>query len=152
MNEVVLCKEAGSCIRHIDSEPEVAACHPVMRQLRPHLLSEQEFITRWRRQITAGYKLAAVWLGQKPVALAGYRLQESLFYGRHLYVDDLVADQTVRSHGYGHAMMDYLKREGKNLGCSWLVLDTGLTNALAQRFYHRENLSMTALRFSAPLA
>jgi GNAT superfamily N-acetyltransferase len=147
----IVSKETAADIRHIDSEHEIAVCHPVMRQLRPHLVSEQEFIERWRRQVTTGYRLAAVWLGSKPVALAGYRIQENLFYGLHLYVDDLVTDQGVRSSGYGRALMDYLKMEGKSLGCSWLVLDTGPTNTLAHRFYYRESLSMMELHFSTPL-
>lgn len=151
MNKCLLHAGIDWAIRPADNEHEVAACYSVMRQLRPQLISESDFIERWRRQAAAGYKLAVVWLGQKPIALAGYRFQENLFYGLHLYVDDLVTDQGVRSNGCGSALMDYLKTTGKAMGCSSLVLDTGLTNTSAHRFYYRENLMMKELHFSAPI-
>jgi GNAT superfamily N-acetyltransferase len=137
--------------RHIDTEAEVAACYGLMRQLRPHLGSEQELIERWRRQVKAGYRLIAIWKDSKPVALAGYRVQENLVYGLHFYVDDLVTEEAVRSSGYGQRLMDRLKVEALTLGCKKFVLDTALTNFLGHRFYFREGLLATALRFSVQL-
>ena len=37
-------------LRYADEEAEVVRCFELMRQLRPHLASEQEFIDRWRSQ------------------------------------------------------------------------------------------------------
>ncbi|WP_158816382.1 GNAT family N-acetyltransferase [Methylocapsa sp. S129] len=139
-------------ISSVDDEHAVAACYPLMRQLRPHLASEQEFIARWRRQVAAGYRLLAMWRETKPVALAGYRVQDNFVHGVHLYVDDLVTDETLRSGGYGHALIERLKAEGRALGCAKLVLDTPLTNTLGHRFYYREGLLAAALRFNMPLA
>jgi len=48
--------------------------------------------------------------------------------------------------------MDWLKAEGRALGCDALVLDTALANTAAQRFYRRQGLSDRALRFSLALA
>jgi hypothetical protein len=48
--------------------------------------------------------------------------------------------------------MDRLKDEARALGCSRLVLDTPLSNALGHRFYFREGLLATALRFTLPLS
>ena len=48
--------------------------------------------------------------------------------------------------------MDWLKAEGRALGCDYLVLDTALSNAAAQRFYRRQGLSDRALRFSFAFA
>jgi ribosomal protein S18 acetylase RimI-like enzyme len=123
-----------------------------MRQLRPHLASEQEFVERWRRQTNVGYRLLAVWLGKTPVALAGYRAQDNLMHGPHFYVDDLVTDAASRGSGHGHALMERLKAEARALGCAKLVLDTALTNTLAHRFYYREGLLATALRFNVSVA
>jgi len=144
--------ETAPEIRHVESESEVAACYGLMRQLRPHLASEQEFVERWRRQTDAGYRLLAIWNGPRPVALAGYRVQDNLVHGPHFYVDDLVTDEALRGSGLGHALMDRLKAEARALGCAKLVLDTPLTNTLGHRFYYREGLLATALRFNIPLA
>jgi ribosomal protein S18 acetylase RimI-like enzyme len=136
-------------------EAEIGACYDLMRQLRPHLASVEEFVTRWRRQAADGYRILALWLEQGPYpgprALAGYRITENLVHGKFLYVDDLVSDQAERSRGYGAELLDKLKEEGRALGCKKLVLDTGLDNALAHRFYYRRGLLAQALRFNIPL-
>jgi ribosomal protein S18 acetylase RimI-like enzyme len=133
-------------------EAEIAACYGLMRQLRPHLTSVDEFIARWRRQSADGYRIVALWSEQGgPRALAGYRVAENLVHGKFLYVDDLIADQSERGRGYGARLLDKLKDEGRALGCRKLVLDTGLDNYLAHRFYFRQGLLAQALRFNIPL-
>ncbi len=138
-------------IRPVNDAAEAAACFALMRQLRPHLASEEEFIARWQRQQAAGYRLMALWDEGRPVALAGYRLQDNLLHGVHFYVDDLVTDEATRSGGYGGQLMDRLKNEARALGCTRLVLDTPLTNVLGHRFYYRNGLLASALRFNIGL-
>lgn len=138
-------------LRYADEELDVIRCFELMRQLRPHLATEGEFVDRWRRQTAAGYRLIALWQNQTPVALAGFRVQENLVHGVHLYVDDLVTDEAARSSGFGHILMDRLKEEGRALGLEKLILDTPLTNALGHRFYYREGLLARALRFYVSL-
>jgi ribosomal protein S18 acetylase RimI-like enzyme len=133
-------------------EAEIAACYPLMRQLRPHLASQAEFVARWRRQNADGYRILAVWTDAQPKALAGFRVQENLIHGRFLYVDDLVTDTAVRSTGHGGRLLAHLKIEGRELGCRKLVLDTALDNVLGHRFYYRNGLLAMALRFNTPLA
>jgi ribosomal protein S18 acetylase RimI-like enzyme len=137
--------------RHVDIEAEVALCYGLMRQLRPHLASEQEFVARWRQQAVVGYRLLAIWQGLNPIALAGYRVQDNLMHARHLYVDDLVTDAALRSGGYGGMLMERLKAEGRTLGCAKLVLDTALANTLGQRFYYRQGPAGdgTALQYAS---
>ena len=136
-------------------EAEIGACYELMRQLRPHLKSQEEFIARWRRQTADGYRILALWGGggsnPGPRALAGYRITENLVHGKFLYVDDLVAEKAERSRGYGARLLNKLKEEGRALGCNKLVLDTGLDNYLAHRFYFRQGLLAQALRFNIPL-
>ncbi len=134
-------------IRLADDEASIIACFPVMQQLRPHITTADDFVTRWRRQCDAGYRVIAVWQADKVVAVAGYRLQENLIHGQFLYVDDLVTSAAVRSQGHGETLMTFLKDEAKRLGCTRLALDTALDNALGHRFYYRNGLLARALRF-----
>ncbi|WP_042703866.1 GNAT family N-acetyltransferase [Azospirillum sp. B506] len=143
--------QSSTDIRAIETDEEVAACFPLMRQLRPHLSSKEEFVSRWRRQTAAGYRLLALWQADGPTALAGFRLQDNLMHGIHFYVDDLVTDEKARSTGAGRLMMDRLKSEARRSGCTRLVLDTPLTNMLGHRFYFRHGLLARALRFSIDL-
>jgi GNAT superfamily N-acetyltransferase len=143
--------EAMPDLRLVDTESDASACYELMRQLRPHLSSEPEFIERWKRQSAVGYRLLALWHDGRPVALAGFRVQDNLVHGRHFYVDDLVTEEGARGRGHGGLMMDRLKQEGLAQGCGKLVLDTPLTNTLGHRFYYRQGLLAAALRFNTPL-
>jgi len=122
-----------------------------MRQLRPHLASADEFLQRWQRQTTDGYRLEGLFDGSQAVALAGYRVQENLVHGRFLYVDDLVTDTSLRGKGHGERLMAHLRERARALGCGKLVLDTPLSNALGHRFYFRCGMLASSLRFNLPI-
>jgi ribosomal protein S18 acetylase RimI-like enzyme len=141
----------GFAIRHAGNAAELQACWPVMHQLRPHLKDAQDMADRMQRMRQDGYRLLAAWHGEEAIALAGYRLQENLVYGRFLYVDDLVTLEGQRGGQWGARLLDETTRIAEEAGCARLVLDTGLANALAQRFYFRQGLLTGAMRFGKTL-
>jgi len=138
-------------LRHAESDAEIAACFPVMRQLRPHLSGPAELVERVRRQQRDGYRLLAAWQDETPVGLAGWRVQENLIRGRFCYVDDLVVTEAARRGGLGARLLDAVAAEARALGLDRLVLDTGLDNLLGQRFYFRYGMLPAALRFAMPV-
>lgn len=139
-------------LREASTEAEIGACFPVMRQLRPHLADEAEFIVRVQRQAAGGgYRLLAAWDGASPVGLAGYRMQENLIRGRFCYVDDLVVLPSARRAGLGAQLLDGVAAVARAAGVRFIVLDTGLDNLLGQRFYFRYGMLPAALRFAKPL-
>lgn len=142
---------ADDTITELEEASTVAACFELMQQLRPHLTSPDEFIARWRQQTVEGYRMIAIFRDGKPQALAGFRIQNNLMHGRHLYLDDLVTDESGRSTGLGEQMLKYLLHFGSKAECTKLVLDTPLTNVLGHRFYYRLGLLASALRFNVPL-
>jgi ribosomal protein S18 acetylase RimI-like enzyme len=135
----------------IDSDQDYQASFDVMRELRPHLTDVTAFATQARRQAGHGYRLLGVWQGDQVKALAGYRLQENLLYGRFLYVDDLVTAADARRHGLGAMLIDALRDEARQQGCKNFVLDTALGNALGQRFYFRQGLLALGMHFRQSL-
>ncbi|WMD23663.1 GNAT family N-acetyltransferase [Achromobacter seleniivolatilans] len=140
-----------TAIRHIDTENELRACAALMQQLRPHLTDDADFVSRVNRMRTQNYHVLAAFHEGRAVALAGYRHQENLIYGRFIYVDDLVVDESERGAGWGAKLIEALDVLARDAGCAKLVLDTGLGNALAQRFYFRQGLLTSAIRFSKTL-
>lgn len=144
---------SSATLRHAETDAELRACWPVMQQLRPHLNEgADDFIARVRRMQRDSYRLLAVWQGDTVLALAGYRLQENLVYGgRFLYVDDLVTDAAARGKQWGARLIEATTRIAEEAGCVRFVLDTGLSNALAQRFYFRQGLLTEAIRFGRTL-
>ncbi|PXW25675.1 GNAT family N-acetyltransferase [Paraburkholderia caballeronis] len=137
--------------RHAESQPERLACFDLMRALRPHLADAPAFAAQVQRQAAAGYRLLAARQDAEVVGLAGYRLLENLLYGRFAYVDDLVVADGLRSHGIGQRLLDAVRDEAVRADCAYLVLDTGLANAMAQRFYFRSGLLSKGLHFCQPI-
>jgi GNAT superfamily N-acetyltransferase len=139
-------------MRHAEQDGEIAACFPVMHQLRPHLATAEELCTRVQRQRQRGYRLLAAWRGSLVVGVAGYRLQENLIRGRFVYVDDLVVLDSERRGGLGAHLLDEVARLSTSEGHPWMTLDTGLDNAFGQRFYFRWGMLSTGLHFGKALA
>lgn len=93
---------------------------------------------------------------QKPVYVAidendevlGYaftQLQEQPFSTnmvqfKSLFVDDLCVDSSARSQGVGRALLDFVKEEGKRLGCYEITLNVWEGNDSAIRFYEKNGL------------
>ena len=135
-------------LRHAESDAEIARCFPVMRELRPDLPSAADFVAYARRQAPQGYRLLAAWRGETPVALAGYRHQENLVHGHHLFVDDLVALEGERRQGHGARLLDHIFGEAQALRYRKVVLGAALDNFLGHRFYFRQGMLATAFSFS----
>ena len=143
--------DADVAVRHADTEAQLRACWPVMRELRPHLDSAEDMLARMARMRGQSYRVLAVWRGEEVLALAGYRMEENLVYGRFLYIDDLVTRESARGQQWGERLIHETTRIAEDAGCARLVLDTALANALAQRFYFRQGLLTGAMRFAKVL-
>jgi lysophospholipase L1-like esterase/GNAT superfamily N-acetyltransferase len=137
---------ADHSIHIVDTDDDIAACFPVMAQLRPHLAPD-EFVARVRRQMAEGYRLACLREGDDVLAVAGYRVSEDLAGGKFLYVDDLVTDASRRSRGWGAVLLSWLKNEAQRHGCVYLDLDSGTQRPDAHRFYLREGLTLAGYHF-----
>ena len=140
----------GIEVQPLHDEAALRNAWPVVAQLRPHL-DEATFIAQALRQIAAGYRATALIEDGTVRAYAGWRVQEFLVRGRHLYVDDLVSDADVRSRGHGKRLLDWLKSEARRQGCSTLQLDSGTQRKDAHAFYLREGLRIEAFHFGIPL-
>lgn len=128
------------------SEDETASTFPVIRQLRSHL-EQAEYVKRIGRMRREGYRLAAVVEEDQVKCVAGFRVQDFLYCGKHLYVDDLVTDENARSGGYGRMMLDWLATEARENGCGQLHLDSGVQRHDAHGFYFREGMKILSYHF-----
>jgi GNAT superfamily N-acetyltransferase len=147
---------------HAVPQEDIASTFDVMVQLRPHL-ERGVYLATVSRMMADGFRLAAVYeggpagaggaggRGGRVVAVAGYRLGESLVAGRNLYVDDLVTAETERSRGYGKLLLDWLKAEARAAGCRELHLDSGVQRHDAHRFYLRERMHISSYHFRLSL-
>jgi GNAT superfamily N-acetyltransferase len=137
-------------IKIAESDNEIAACYPVMRELRPHI-DENSFVERVRAQEKSGYRLVYLEEDRLPVAVAGFRFGENLAWGHFLYVDDLVTLSAHRSKGDGAQLIAWLADLAAKEGCDQLHLDSGVQRKDAHRFYQREGMEIASFHFRKEL-
>ena len=82
-----------------------------MRQLRTHL-DEDEYLEKIQCMRRSDYRLAAATEGGRVRCVAGFRIVESLAYGKLLYVDDLVTAENARSESHGERVLHWPRRCG----------------------------------------
>ncbi|MFN0302041.1 MAG: GNAT family N-acetyltransferase [Burkholderiales bacterium] len=121
----------------------------VHRQLRTQLPGD--YVGRMRVVFTGGGRMFVAMAGDDVVGVAVYRVLENTNDGRKFYVDDLVTDETKRSTGVGHALMQALEIEARRLDCDMLALDSGTQRTAAHKFYFREGMTIASFHFKKPL-
>lgn len=138
-------------IAHAETDDQIAATFEVMQQLRPHL-EQTQYVPMIRSLMASdGLRLLALLDENIVRAVASYRVMNMLYCGSLIYVDDLVADERVRSRGYGAKLIAKLKDEGRALGCSEIQLISRVTREQAHRFYFREGFGIECFHFRSKL-
>ncbi len=116
----------------------------VHRQLRPHL---KDYVGRMKEVLGAGAEMAVCVVNDDVAGVTVFRVLEKTHSGRDLYCDDLVTDETQRSTGVGHALVQYMEGIGRERGCDTFSLDSGAQRQQAHKFYFREGLVITSFHF-----
>lgn len=130
---------------------EITDCFPVVRELRSHL-ELTSFITQVQRQQQQfNYQLVYLQVDRTIQAVAGFRISESLAWGKFLYVDDLVSKSDDRSKGYGGELFNWLIDYARTENCQQLTLDSGVQRFAAHRFYLRQRMEITSHHFTIKL-
>ncbi len=124
-------------IVQLRNEAEWREAFPVMGQLRTHL-DESAYLNHVRDMTAEGYRLFALYEDTAIVALAGVIILTNLYYGRHVYVYDLVTDAARRSRGYGETLLNHIHDWGREQGCRCVALSSGLQREGAHRFYEQK--------------
>jgi GNAT superfamily N-acetyltransferase len=122
----------------------------VHRQLRTGLPTD--YIRRLSEVFANGARMCVAIKGDKVLGVAVWRLIENTYEGRRLYVDDLVTDETHRSHGVGKGLLNYLEERAHLLGCNVLALDSGSQRTRAHAFYFREGMHIPSFCFKKELS
>ena len=114
---------------------ELRRAWPVMRELRGHL-SEERWLELMSVLEPAGYRLLALEDDAGSIqALAGIRVSTNLYYGRHVWVDELVTASGARSRGHGRTLLQHVEELAAADGCEVVGLSSGLRRVDAHRFY-----------------
>ena len=136
--------------RNAETDTEIDRCFEVMSELRTNLVRDT-FLETVREMESQGFRLAYLEDGDSVVAVAGYRLARNLFLGKHLYIDDLVTSQKVRSRGYGETIYGWLRNKAIKSGCKFIHLDSAVHRGETHRFYFRQGLTISSFHFREEL-
>ena len=127
-----------------DDDAMLRKCERVHRQLRPHL---HDYVVRLKQVLGAGAEMAAALVDGDVAGVTVFRVLEKTHSGRDLYCDDLVTDETKRSTGVGHALMQYMEAICRERRCDTFSLDSGAQRQQAHKFYFREGMVITSFHF-----
>jgi GNAT superfamily N-acetyltransferase len=142
-----------NAVKAAETDTDIVRVFSVMRELRPHIASESEFLSRVRRQqqTQPGWRLIYIEADGVPVAAASFRVMEMLAWGRALYVDDIITREDKRGRGFAGALMRWMEDFARSEGCAEFHLDSATHRHQAHRLYHRMGLPITSFHFGRKL-
>ncbi|MDG5788710.1 GNAT family N-acetyltransferase [Evansella sp. AB-P1] len=122
-------------IKELQSLTEIVEAYPVMKQLRTHLLEEQYLDLVKEAKEKDRYKMFALFEKKQIVAVIGFKPMVTLYYGKFIWICDLVTDHKHRSKGYGKKLLTYVHQWSKENKYECVALSSGLKRTDAHRFY-----------------
>lgn len=138
-------------IKIAGTKDEIRKCYAVMAQLRPHFLTENDFIAQVEKQ-RSKYNFQIVYLEETEVkAMGGIRVAEWLAGGKYLEIEDLVTKDGERSKNYGGALFDWIVDYAKSENCAQIKLVSHVKRFAAHKFYLKKGMIIEAHYFSLAL-
>jgi GNAT superfamily N-acetyltransferase len=117
------------------SPADIANCFSIFQELRPKLKDKEAFIDQIQRQIKHGYILSYTRDDDEIGACMGFRMFETLAWGRILYIDDLITREKSRRKGLAGSLLTHAVEQGRLAKCAEIHLDTGHHRHDAHRLY-----------------
>jgi len=120
------------------SDEQIIDCHETITEvLRPHRKDISDYLSRVRKQQKVNeYHLMFVKDEErKSVSILGFRVEDFLWSGKTLYIDDFATLSSSRGRGFADVLMKWTIQKGKDLDCDQITLDSGYTRDDGHRFY-----------------
>ncbi|MGM9926047.1 MAG: GNAT family N-acetyltransferase [Bacillus sp. (in: firmicutes)] len=120
------------------TDHDVRKAFTIIKQLRPHLNECTYLSLVQEARSLEGYKMVALYDKDVMVSVVGFVPRVTLYYGRFIFVCDLVTDSVQRSKGYGGKLLAFVHDWAKEQGYSSVSLTSGLQRTDAHRFYEEK--------------
>lgn len=136
---------------NFDSHEQMQLAYNVLRELRP-ALSFADFLQLSRAAKTHDdYKIFCMINEGRCEAYLGFRFLYDFVHGKHLYVDDLIVTEKLRSKKMGAELLQFAEQAAKNNGCTKLRLCTGVDNDRGKTFYENNDWELRAVVYKKTL-
>lgn len=109
-----------------------------MQQLRTHLDEEQYINLVKEAKEVDNYLMYALFDNEEIVAVCGFKPMITLYYGRFVWVCDLVTDSAIRSKGHGKQLLDFIHEWAEKNNYESVALSSGLARKEAHKFYEKK--------------
>lgn len=130
-------------IQEANTKEEISLCYPVLLSLRSHLTLETTIVKVLAQQ-NEGYHLMYTSSDNIVTAILGYRIFNSLAWGKTFYIDDLATLPRFQKQGFASHLLEWSISRAQQLGCEQLHLDTGFDRKDAQRLYLKHNFNFAS--------
>jgi len=121
---------------------DIGRAHETFLELRPHLTSREVFVSQVLTQMKDGYRILGIWQGEQMVSGIGFRVLNTLYCGKMLYIDDLTTMSDYRGRGYATLLLKEVIGRAKEMACAEVHLDTGFTRHAAHRVYLKSGFEL----------
>lgn len=105
-------------LSELTTAEQFASAFPVMKQLRTDL-TEHQYETMLEEV--------------RMVSLIGFNWRTNFYNKHHIFISDLVTDESYRSLGYGETLLGYIQD-----WATYVALESGLQRTDAHRFYEEK--------------
>ena len=125
-------------IKELKSHNEMMEAYPIMKQLRTHLDQNNYLELVTEAQEKDSYKMFALLNTGEIIAVIGFKPMITLYYGKFVWVCDLVTDSNRRSKGYGDKLLTFVQEWAIENHYESVALSSGLQRTDAHRFYEEK--------------
>ncbi|WP_416150983.1 GNAT family N-acetyltransferase [Salipaludibacillus sp. HK11] len=125
-------------VKELRSQAEIESAYPTMRQLRNHLDEKTYVELVLEAQIKEQYRLFALIEKEEIVAVIGFMPMITLYYGRFIWICDLVTDEKQRSIGYGEQLLNYVHEWAMEHKYNSVALSSGVDRKETHHFYEEK--------------
>lgn len=118
----------------------------VMNQLRKNITQEKYVGLVKEAMEIENYKLFATKEDEEIRGLIGIQPMLTLYYGRYIWICDLIVKEEYRYHGYGEMLMKYVENYANSNNYEKIALSSGITRIDAHKFYENK-INMTKVSY-----
>ena len=137
-------------IREFKTQAEWNAAMKLLKQLNPDM-PLREIAARVAHLRAGSYRCVGAYDGKKLAGLCGFWVGWRIWCGKYIDIDNFVVDAKWRGKGVGGALVEWVEKEGRRLGCHLAVLDSYATSAEAHRFYFGKGYHIEGYHMIKPL-
>jgi GNAT superfamily N-acetyltransferase len=135
-------------IQPLITPDEIKQAHETIQFLRPALRDVDLFAQNVQKQFNEGYRFIGIEHEGKIVACSGFRILNTLAWGKIVYIDDLVTHEAHRGKGYALSLLDYIQKFARENGCGEIHLDSGYMRNTAHKVYLNYGFILATHHFS----